>query len=173
MSVDDVNFVFLADFQNVEEFALLKTSDKVYYSGSAIEFGLVVLDQYFTPSQLSEIVYLELVHEQYQYHEKFVFRLDSGKLNAFIELPTNIPTGNYQLVAYTHFMHNSSIGYARDRVSIYIQNVTEDYRPISDPKDRPWPDSSLQSIKNDFDIELVSSGDDWVIKLKKLEFRRT
>ncbi len=110
---------------NPFEYSYLSTDKNLYYSGGQVKFCVAVLDQYLMPSQLSEIVYLELIHQKSVYRKKFVFKLKGGIKNGRITIPLDIPTGNYQLIAYTHFMRNFPLAEAAHRASIYIQNTLE------------------------------------------------
>ena len=88
------------------EYAYLKTDRKIYFGGENIGFSLYVLDHYLKPSPISKIAYVELISEDEEYREKYVFKVKNGISSGQIHIPLEIPTGNYQLVAYTQFMSN-------------------------------------------------------------------
>ncbi len=115
---------------NPIEYTYLNTDKKIYFSGGQVKFSVAILDQYLLPSQASGIVYLELLHEQDEFKKKYVFRIKDGILNDRIVLPMDIPTGNFQLVAYTHFMRNFRLDKVAQRASIYIQNSLEPTKPV-------------------------------------------
>lgn len=112
-------------YYNTKEFAYIKPDKKIYYSGESLDFDVVLLNQYFSISDLSQIVHIDLVHETEKENRKFIFRLESGMQKGKINLPQDIPSGNYQIVAYTHFMRNQDIEYHAHRVPVYIQNVLD------------------------------------------------
>lgn len=113
-------------YYNTEEFAYLKPDKQIFYSGESLEFDVVILNQYFSISELSRIVHVDLIHKSQDHTLKYVFRLNKGKTSGKINLPQDIPTGNYQMVAYTHFMRNLDLEYMAHRIPIYIQNVLDD-----------------------------------------------
>jgi hypothetical protein len=113
------------NYNHSKEAAYLKTDKKIYFSGGIIGFNLVIFDQYMRPSRLSKIAYLELVHESNNMHEKYVIRLENGIQEGSIQIPPGVPTGNYQLIAYTQFMKNFDFEYLSQRLPIYIQNTSD------------------------------------------------
>lgn len=117
-------------FYNTVEVAYLKTDKKIYFNGGSINFSGTIFNQLIMPSSLSKICYLELIHEDGLFHEKYVFRLDSGLVNDRINVPLDIPTGNYQLVMHTHYMKNFDLTEVTDRVAIYIQNTAESTKEV-------------------------------------------
>ena len=110
---------------NPREYSYLNTDKTIYFTGGQLKFCVAILDQYLMPSQMSEIVYLELIHEKNSYRKKYVFRANKGILNERITLPMDLPTGNYQLLAYTNFMRNHSLEEVADSELIYIQHTQE------------------------------------------------
>lgn len=117
-------------YYNSFEYSFIKTDKRIYYSGTSINFSAVVFDQYFLTTTLSKICYLELIHEDGEFHERYVYRLDSGIVNAHINIPIDIPTGNYQLVAYTNYMRNFPMEDAMHRIPIYIQNTLDEPQQV-------------------------------------------
>lgn len=117
-------------FANPKESAFITTGKRIYYSGNSIECSLSILDQYLLPSGMSEIAYIELIHEKDSYHETYVIQLEKGIGNTKINIPYNAPTGNYQLVAYTNFMKNFDADLQFHRLPIYIQNPREEIQEV-------------------------------------------
>lgn len=117
-------------FYNTVENAYLKVDKRIYYNGGEIKFYLTILDQYLTPTSLSEVVYLEMFNEDNTFHETYVFRLNQGVISGSIDLPITAPTGNYQLVAYTKYMRNFDVDESSYRVPLYIQNTLDPSRPV-------------------------------------------
>lgn len=111
--------------QNPIEFAYLRTDRKIYYSGERISFQLALMDQYLQPSRLSKVAYVELIHESGRYRKKYAFKIEDGLTGDGIGIPLDIPTGNYQLVSYTHFMNNFQFDQVADRAMVYIQNTAD------------------------------------------------
>ena len=112
-------------YYNTFEYAYLTTDKRLYFNGETINLSAVVLNQYFSSTDLSSIIYVDLIHENNSYAEQYVFRLSEGIVNGVINIPTDVPTGNYQLIAYTNFMRNHDLEFHGFRLPIYIQNVDE------------------------------------------------
>ena len=117
-------------YYNTREYAYLTTDKKLYYGGETVDIGVAVLNQYFSPSDLSSIVSVYLIHEDEAYSEQFIYRLNDGMVNSVINIPFDIPTGNYQLVATTNFMRNHDLDFTGHRVPIYIQNTNESPKKV-------------------------------------------
>ncbi|WP_462250008.1 hypothetical protein [Ekhidna sp.] len=113
-------------YYNSREFAYLKPDKKIYYSGESLDFDVAVFNQYFSLSKLSRIIHVDLLSEDEDVTRNYIFRLESGKAKGKISLPQDIPSGNYQMVAYTHFMRNHDIDFSAHRVPIYVQNVLDE-----------------------------------------------
>ena len=123
----EINQLF-KDYQyyNSREFAYLKPDKKIFYSGESLDFDVAIFNQYFSLSNLSRIIHVDLLSENEDISRKYIFRLESGKAKGKISLPQDIPSGNYQLVAYTHFMRNHDLEFSAHRVPVYIQNVLDE-----------------------------------------------
>lgn len=104
-----------------KEFAYLQTDKKIYFNGESIHVEMTMFDQFMRPSQLSKVAYIEMIHEDDLFHKRYVFKVMDGFSNGHISIPYDIPTGNYQLVAYTYFMNNFSLEHQVHRRTIYIQ----------------------------------------------------
>ncbi len=117
--------------KNLAEYAYLAIDNGVFYSGSQIAFNAVLFDQFLKPSTISKIVHLELIHENNEYRRKYKYEIENGLISAIIKLPLDIPTGNYQLVAYTNAMRNFDLNRLMDRRLLYIQNTLEPTQSIA------------------------------------------
>ncbi len=148
---------------NPFEFSYLKTDKTIYFNGGKVKFCVGLLDQYLMPSQLSKIIYLELVHEANDYSKRFVFKAKNGVLNDEIILPMDIPTGNFELVAYTHFMRNFSLDDAAQRVPIYIQNTLE---PVQRVAKAALPEIGQARPADEFEINIGETGSKVLFEVK-------
>lgn len=117
--------------ENLAEYAYLAIDNAVFYSGSQLAFNVVLLDQFLKPSTVSQIINLELIHENNEYRRKYKYELENGLISSIIKLPFDIPTGNYQLVAYTNAMRNFDVNKLMDRRLLYIQNTLEPAQNIA------------------------------------------
>ena len=111
---------------NGEEYAYLKTDKKIYFVGNQMKFSLAIFDQFITPTEMSAIAYIDMVHESGSYQKRYVFRLKDGVKNGILRVPLDAPSGNYQLVGYTNFMRNFQLEDFEHRQSIYVQNFGDD-----------------------------------------------
>ncbi|WP_425391320.1 hypothetical protein [Ekhidna sp.] len=112
-------------FNNPLEYSFVATDRQIYFTGESIKLSAIIFDQYHLPTTLSKVCYLELIHESDEYSTKYALRLDSGIVNDQISLPTDIPTGNYQLVVHTKFMQNFEVEQYAHRLPLYIQNTLD------------------------------------------------
>ncbi len=117
--------------ENLAEYAYLAIDNSVFYSGSHLAFNVVLLDQFLKPATVSKIINLELIHENNEYRKKYKYELENGIVSSIIKLPFDIPTGNYQLVAYTNAMRNFDMTKMIDRRLLYIQNTLEPTQNIA------------------------------------------
>lgn len=112
--------------KNPREYTFLETDRRIYYSGNNLNFNLAVFDQYLRLSTMSKIGQIDLLHEDGDFNIQYKIRLDSGVGSGSIPIPLDIPTGNYQMVASTHFMKNFPLdNHSAHRIPIYVQNVRD------------------------------------------------
>jgi hypothetical protein len=101
---------------------ILFTDRDIYVNGEQIWFNvLCTTDGKFNEQTLSRVVYLELFNENKESVVQNKFILSNGKTSSFIEIPEDIETGMYNLVAYTQYMRNF-IGFETNQMSILIIN---------------------------------------------------
>lgn len=88
-------------------------TDKPYYiNGEKIFFRAFLLNALtHQPSNLSRYVYLELIDPVNKVAIRKMIRPDRFMHYGAIEIPEDLPQGNYQLRAYTRFMTNGSDDY--------------------------------------------------------------
>lgn len=143
-------------YNSSKEAAYLKTDKKIYFSGGLIAFNLIIFDQYLSPTGLSKIAYIELIHESSKLDEKYVLRLENGMLEGHIQIPADAPTGNYQIVAYTQFMRNFDFDYLSQKLPIYIQNTSDSpQKVVSEIRyDSLSNSNDVSSLTTDYGIDL-------------------
>lgn len=136
-----------------KEYAYLQTDKKIYFNGESIHVEMMFFDQFMRPSQLSKVAYIEMIHEDDLFHKKYVFKVADGLGKGYISIPYDMPTGNYQLVAYTYFMNNFSLEQQVHRRTIYIQQIGETPKKVAkdiittqgDDSDIPLPKVNIRS----------------------------
>lgn len=117
-------------YNNPSETAILSIGRKLYFSGEEIPFSCLLLDQYLEPGNTySEVLHLALISEN-NVQIDYPFDIKGGSVVSKFPVPNDIPTGNYQLVAFTKFMKNGDFQNLSHRMPIYIQNVLEQPKQV-------------------------------------------
>lgn len=156
---------FSLSAQNVAERVFVSTDKETYLAGEKVwmsgfcfksEGGKISL------SDISSLAYLEI----YALDKPVLtikMALKDGRGSAWADLPLNLATGNYKLIAYTRYMQNEKpLPYFEKTISIYNTISSERLSDVMTAK----ADSSFSSAKenssaysNDFiEINLPSSG---------------
>lgn len=78
-----------------------------YLAGENIRVRFYVVDGLFAPSSLSTVGYIEICDTE-RPHIQHKVALENGHGSGKITIPGNIPTGIYELSAYTRYMRNES-----------------------------------------------------------------
>lgn len=86
--------------------------DKPYYAaGDDIWFKAYLLDaSTHAPSELSQLVYVELINPADTVLQRLILKKDKGNFNGSFALSDSLPEGNYKIRAYTNWMRNFSPG---------------------------------------------------------------
>ncbi len=107
--------------------------DKDYYvAGESIRLKFRVVDGDCKPSQLSKVGYVEISDTERPYMQ-LKLALSDGSGVGKINIPDNIPSGIYELSAYTRYMRNE------DRDVFFKKQIT-----IINP--RIWPDKAKAEL---------------------------
>ncbi|WP_026464960.1 TonB-dependent receptor plug domain-containing protein [Adhaeribacter aquaticus] len=82
--------------------------DKPYYApGQSIWMkGYVVDATNLRPSTKSGVLYVDLMNGKNQAVERLTLKAENGKAKGDVQLPMDLPAGEYRLVAYTQWMRN-------------------------------------------------------------------
>jgi len=89
----------------VTERVFVHTDKNSYIAGEDILLKFYVVDGYFHPSVLSKVGYVE-ISDTNRPHMQLMLALENGRGAGVISIPRDIPTGIYQLSAYTRYMRN-------------------------------------------------------------------
>ncbi|WP_210489789.1 TonB-dependent receptor plug domain-containing protein [Rufibacter aurantiacus] len=94
--------------------------DKPYYAaGEDIWFKAYLVNAHdHVPSDMSKVLYVELITPDNTFYKTSVVRLDKGKGHGDFSLPDDMPEGTYRLRAYTSWMQNF------DEAYFFHQNIT-------------------------------------------------
>ena len=85
----------------------LTTDRQIYISGERIWFKALCTGQEgISDPILSKILYLELYDQRLNSIVRLKFRITEGIATGFLDIPSDIHSGNYYLRAYTQFLRN-------------------------------------------------------------------
>lgn len=115
--------------ENIQERVFVHTDKDCYVAGEDIQVKFFIIDSHFQPSDLSKIGYVEICDtERPQMQLKLALKTGSG--SGKITIPTQIPSGIYQLSGYTRYMRNEGerVFFKRQIVIINVGNQTESDR---------------------------------------------
>ncbi len=123
--------------QSIEEKVYLQT-DKPYYSaGENIWFkGYLVNAVTLQPQSLSQYLYVELINRMDSVVSRVKIQKDSTGFAGYIKLKPELPSGDYNLRAYTHWMQNNSTDFFFHK-ALYIGNSIDDEINCSATYDTP------------------------------------
>ena len=97
-------FVLKAEEQ-VYERVYVHTDKDCYVAGEDIWLKFYVINSNFQPSILSKVGYIEICDTE-KPHMQWKVALEKGKGAGTIKIPKSVPSGIYQLSAYTRYMRN-------------------------------------------------------------------
>jgi len=123
------------------EMIFVHTDRPIYVSGENLWFKVYCrFGDHGLPTALSQAAYIELIDAENQQVAAQVIHLISGSGNGAIEIPANLESGVYYLLAYTAWMKNTGPVY-------YFQKNLKIYNPFSGiPHDQPVADSANMII---------------------------
>ncbi len=130
--------------------------DKPYYAaGEDIWFKAYLVNAHnHAPSDLSKVLYVELITPENTFYKTSVVRMDKGKGNGDFALPDDIPEGTYRLRAFTSRMQNF------DEAYFFHQNIT-----IWSPRKNDVVTSTA------FTFKPQPSGDSILVNLRLLNYQ--
>ena len=114
--------------KNLPEKLYIHTDKSVYVNNEICWFKIYTLDGFFhTPLNLNKVAYVELLDANNQAVLQEKIGLNNATGNGALQLPANIPSGKYTLVAYTNWMKNFSPAFffSKDITVINTQNSAE------------------------------------------------
>lgn len=109
---------------NLNERVYVHLDKNCYLAGEDIWIKFYTVNREYEPSALSRVGYIEISDEQ-RPHIQYKVALEQGCGAGKIAIPHTVPTGVYQLVAYTRYMRNEDEN-AFFKQQIAIINMAED-----------------------------------------------
>ena len=138
--------------------------DKPYYiAGETIWFRTHLVDAVtHVPAPVSRYVYVELFNMLDTLVTRIKIRNDNDAYHGHLDLPDDLPAGDYTLRAYTYYMRNLDEHYFNTR-QIRIGNLKNrqlrDETAFSyDPDEKTNMDFHFSSAVNDFDLDFYPEG---------------
>lgn len=114
-----------------QEKLFLHTDKDFYTAGEILWFKVYTVDgSCHKPSELSKIVYVEILNEKNEPVIQNMVSLVPGKNNGSFYLPTSFNTGYYTIRAYTNWMKNFDAAYFFEK-KITIVNTLKVSSPVS------------------------------------------
>lgn len=149
-SIVYVLFVFssVTARENVRERVFVHTDKECYVAGEDIWLKLYTVDQNSEPSGLSKVGYVEISDSQRPWMQ-LMLALEEGSGAGKIEIPFNLPSGNYQLSGYTRYMRNEGED-AFFNKQIAIVNVA--LEPDPEKIEFVGPEESIQNVESDYSV---------------------
>ena len=125
--ITEVHSRFYHFLDNFREEKVYLHTDKPYYSaGENIWFkGYLVNVATLKPESLSGFIYVELTNREDSVITRVKIRKDSTGFSGHINLDQEIPSGDYNLRAYSQWMRNNSSDFFYSK-NIYVGNRIED-----------------------------------------------
>ena len=92
------------------EYVYIHTPGTLYMPGEYLYYSLYCINtQNYRLSELSEVAYLQLIGEDNTVVFSQKIDLEKGRGQGDYFFPTDLPSGNYKLVAFTHWMKNAGL----------------------------------------------------------------
>ena len=85
----------------------MQTDKQLYLAGEIVYMKVLTVSYDKKPLSFSKIAYVELVNESISLVQ-IKIELSNGVGEGWMELPLNLPTAHYRLIAYTRFMRNEN-----------------------------------------------------------------
>ena len=134
----------------------IHTDKDCYVAGEDIWVKLYVVDSRFQPSLFSKTGYVEICDAQ-RPQMQLKLALEDGSGSGKMEIPSHLPSGIYELSAYTRYMRNEGEGVFFKRQIAIInagQQSPSDRMMLIDPEEKQWeakPEETNVQIKTDAD----------------------
>lgn len=117
-----------------QEYIRLTTDKECYLAGEDLWLKVCVSDATNQPLNISKVAYIEVSDEQQVYAQAKI-DLTNGWGNGRIQLPSNMHTGTFQLIAYTRYLRNwGEEAFCRQLIAVVntLQTSEEDCMEWSD-----------------------------------------
>ena len=161
-------FLFTASVhgQGLTERVYLQTDKQLYLAGELVYLKVFTVTPEKLPLTFSKIVYVELLDESNS-RVQIKIELNNGVGEGWLELPLDLPTAHYRLIAYTRFMRNEgeSVFFEKNIgvVNTFRPNQIRKTQTEVSPKEPEAPDRPTCSLQ--LNKSLYSNREEGVLKL--------
>ena len=124
---------------NFQEKIYVHTDKEIYLAGEIIWFKVYNVEAYTNlPINLSKVVYLEVLDSENKpvLQNKIALKEDGG--HGFINVPTNLNSGNYTLRCYTNWMKNFDSAYFFHKQITVYNTLKEEVLPGKQPLSKKY-----------------------------------
>ncbi|MDF9799474.1 hypothetical protein OKW21_004737 [Catalinimonas alkaloidigena] len=137
-----------------------------YVAGETVWFKAYLVDAATNePVSQEEVVHINILDKQGEAVERIKLKSTDGKIAGSLSLPSSLPGGEYQMVAYTDWMRNFD-DESFFRKSIRIWEVTAEQEALQQ--------SSTDQLSQLADLQFFPEGGDWVAGIEStIAFKAT
>jgi hypothetical protein len=151
---DEYSFVSNASFA---EKIYLQLDRKVYSNGDTIWFKCILANaSEHTPSQLSGVLYAELIGFNQEILEKKLIKIENGIGHGNFDLDKKIPMGNYLIRAYTQWNQNFDTNFVFEENIQVFTTGSQKLKPIDNIK-LSKEDGTTDRLKVVFNPQIIDS----------------
>lgn len=154
--------------QAPREFVYIHFNTELLFPGENLYYSVYCLNSFTEKlSEISKIVYVQLVDVKGTKLFNHKVRLKNGKGQGDFKIPINIPSGNYKLISYTQWMKNAS------ELEIFQSDITI-VNPYSSDQKIFYvneEDESFKKTRKRRSIEMLTSKD-LKIKIDRKNFEK-
>ena len=108
-----------------KERIVLETDKDIYLAGEKILFSVTTTDTLNRIADFSKVAYAELLSDA-KSESQVTISISESLGNGYIEIPENLKTGYYRLVAYTRYMRNEGPGAFSRKLIAVVNPMTFD-----------------------------------------------
>jgi len=108
-----------------KERIVLETDKDIYLAGEKILFSVTTTDTLNRIADFRKVAYAELLSDA-KSESQVTISISESLGNGYIEIPENLKTGYYRLVAYTRYMRNEGPGAFSRKLIAVVNPMTFD-----------------------------------------------
>ena len=136
----------------------VQTDKQLYLAGEPIRMKFLTTNHEQIPIAFSKIAYAELVADSLA-RMQIIVELTKGTGEGIMQLPADLPTGYYRLIAYTQYMRNEGSEVFFEKSIAVLNTFQSDYYPVETESkgDELQARSTINNLSNSGTISLQSN----------------